>query len=102
MSREAVRARRLRREREREIARQLRQRMDTQLFVLANGDEVAINVPDVGAIFLSRVEDILVIEAVAHSGPGVEVRKAQLEEICRIAGFGDAVDEGLRRRAVAS
>ncbi len=71
-------------------------------FVLIGEQETAVNIPGTGAVFLSTVEDVLVVEAVAFSGPNVEHRKAELERICRGAGFADAIDEARRRGRVAA
>lgn len=71
-------------------------------FVLVGSNETAVNVPDAGAIFISRFAGLTVVEAVAHSGPGVAARKAILEAACREAGLGEAIDDGRRRAAMPS
>jgi hypothetical protein len=48
-------------------------------------------------VFISVAAGHTIVEASAYSGPGVEERKALLEEIMRSAGLGDAVDAAKRR-----
>jgi hypothetical protein len=74
-------------------------------FVLVGADEVAVNVPGSGVIFFTQPPELggdLLVESIAHSGPGVAERKLVLEEMLREAGYGKAIDEAKRRREMAS
>lgn len=91
-------ARRLRMQRRREFE----QFLDNRELVIVGERETAVSVPGIGALFISRVDGVTIIEGIAHSGPGVEHRKARLDALMREAGLGHLVDERDRRVAEAA
>jgi hypothetical protein len=86
----------------RRIRRQQRRALFDREFALVGPDETVLNVPGAGAIFISAAAGYTLVEAVAYSGPGVEVRKARLEAVARAAGLGDAIAAAKRRATEAA